>query len=78
MERRVASIEKGPPKQAALNAGALGCSISGAGPAMFALCQGDEIAFRVGMAMEQAFFDVGIAAKRIISRVNPLGSQRIR
>ncbi len=65
-------------KQAALNAGALGCSISGAGPAMFALCQGDEIAFRVGMAMEQAFFDVGIAAKRIISRVNPLGSQRIR
>ncbi|MEM9987637.1 MAG: homoserine kinase [Bacteroidota bacterium] len=65
-------------KQAALNAGALGCSISGAGPAMFALCEGDEIAFKVGMAMEQAFFDVGISAKRIISRVNPLGSQRIR
>lgn len=65
-------------KQAALNAGALGCSISGAGPAMFALCRGDETAFKVGIAMEQAFRDVGIGAERTISRVNPIGAQRIK
>ncbi len=65
-------------KQAALNAGALGCSISGAGPAMFALCRGDEVTFSVGIAMEQAFADVGIKAERTISSVNPMGAQRIK
>ncbi len=65
-------------KQAAINAGALGCSISGAGPAMFALCKGDETAFKVGIAMEQAFVDMGIPAERTISTVNPMGAQRIK
>jgi homoserine kinase len=65
-------------KQAALNAGALGCSISGAGPAVFALCQGDEAAFRVGIAMQQAFADEGVVAERIISSINHLGAQRIK
>lgn len=65
-------------KQAALNAGALGCSISGAGPAVFALCEGDVTAFQVGIAMQQAFADEQVTSERIISSINPLGAQRIK
>ncbi len=42
-------------KQNALEAGALGCSISGSGPAVFALCRGEENARQVREAMEQAY-----------------------
>lgn len=65
-------------KQAALNAGALGCSISGAGPAVFALCKGDQTAFNVGIAMQYAFQDTGIKCERIISPINTHGAQRIK
>ncbi|GAB4428953.1 MAG: homoserine kinase [Bacteroidia bacterium] len=65
-------------KQAALDAGALGCSISGAGPAVFALCKGDDTAFRVGIAMQYAFKAAGIGADRFISTINTLGAQRIK
>jgi len=65
-------------KQEAINAGALGCSISGAGPAVFALCEGDDTAFRVGIAMQQAFKDHGIEAERYISAINTLGAERIK
>ncbi|MDX2286620.1 MAG: homoserine kinase [Bacteroidia bacterium] len=65
-------------KQSALNAGALGCSISGAGPAVFALCKGDETAFRVAIAMQLVFQDAGIGAERFISPINTHGAQRIK
>jgi homoserine kinase len=65
-------------KQSALNAGALGCSISGAGPAVFALCKGDETAFRVAIAMQLVFKDAGIGAERFISPINTHGAQRIK
>ncbi len=65
-------------KQAALNAGALGCSISGAGPAVFALCKGDEIAFKVAIAMEYGFKDAGISCERFISTINTHGATRIK
>lgn len=65
-------------KEAAIKAGALGCSISGAGPAIFALCQGDECAFKVGIKMQQAFEAEGIKAERFISPINTLGAQRIK
>ena len=65
-------------KQAALKAGALGCSISGAGPAVFALCKGEELAFQVGIAMQYAFIDNGLDCERYISPVNTLGAQRIK
>jgi len=45
-------------KQAALNAGALGASISGSGPTVFALCASKEIALRAAAAMQHAFQDV--------------------
>ncbi|MDX2246326.1 MAG: homoserine kinase [Bacteroidia bacterium] len=65
-------------KNAALEAGALGCSISGAGPSVFALCEGDVTAFRVGIAMQNAFTQAGIPSERFISTINTLGAERIR
>ena len=41
-------------KRAAVDAGALGCSLSGSGPSLFALCCGREIAARVADAMTAA------------------------
>lgn len=41
-------------KSAAMNQGALGCSISGSGPSIFALTQTKEEAERVGIAMKHA------------------------
>ena len=38
-------------KQAAADAGALGCSLSGSGPSLFALCRGLDVARRVADAM---------------------------
>jgi homoserine kinase len=42
-------------KRAAAAAGALGCSLSGGGPSMFALCASLEDARRVGAAMRDAY-----------------------
>src|SRR5580704_16840122 len=41
-------------KQAAIDAGALGCSLSGSGPSLFALCRGTDIARSVADAMTRA------------------------
>jgi homoserine kinase len=41
-------------KQAALDAGALGCSLSGSGPSLFALCRGETVAQAVAAAMTAA------------------------
>lgn len=42
-------------KRAALNAGALGCSISGSGPTVFAFADREDVAARVAHAMRAAF-----------------------
>jgi homoserine kinase len=42
-------------KSAAINAGALGCSLSGSGPSIFALAASIEIAQAAGEAMQRAF-----------------------
>ena len=60
-------------KQAALDNGALGCSISGAGPSMFALSRGRQTAERVAVAMSGAFGSVGITTKSYVSQVNQEG-----
>jgi homoserine kinase len=41
-------------KRAATDAGALGCSLSGSGPSLFALCAGRDVAARVAAAMTAA------------------------
>ena len=40
-------------KQATMDAGALGCSLSGSGPSLFALCRGEDAAQRVADAMTE-------------------------
>ena len=42
-------------KAAALSAGALGCSLSGSGPSVFALASSLDDAKRAGEAMQRAF-----------------------
>jgi homoserine kinase len=49
-------------QEAAMRAGALGCSISGAGPSLFAWCDGDVIEDAVRDAMVGAFAACGVAA----------------
>lgn len=44
-------------KASALEQGALGCTISGAGPSVFAWCRGQAHAAKVADAMQRAFFD---------------------
>lgn len=60
-------------KLAAKNAGALGVSISGSGPSIFALCEGQTIAESVAKSMESEFSKVGIESERYVSRINPIG-----
>jgi homoserine kinase len=49
-------------KRAALRAGALGCSISGSGPTLFAVAGSRAAAERAGAAAQRAYRLVGIAA----------------
>jgi homoserine kinase len=60
-------------KSAALAAGALGCSISGSGPSVFALCAGREDSARAGAAMVAAFRIAGLESDLYLSAVNPNG-----
>ncbi|HBE98332.1 MAG TPA: homoserine kinase [Verrucomicrobiales bacterium] len=57
-------------KRAAMGAGALGFSISGAGPSVFALCEGEESAQRVGEAISAVFTKVDLGNQLYVSRVN--------
>ena len=56
-------------KQAALDAGALGSSISGAGPSVFGWFRGRAAAEAGGVAMQRAFAVAGLAASVLISPV---------
>jgi homoserine kinase len=53
----------GAVKTAALSAGALGCSISGAGPSVFAWAHGAEAAEVIKLAMLAAFRGAGVEAR---------------
>jgi homoserine kinase len=60
-------------KKAALAAGALGCSISGSGPSVFALCASEETAKEAGDRMAEAFKHAGLGSDVYISAVNRQG-----
>ena len=62
-------------KQAALQAGALGASISGSGPTAFALARGEESAQAVAAAMQVAYADAGINARVRVAQVDQLGGR---
>ncbi|WP_456379008.1 homoserine kinase [Lutibacter sp.] len=60
-------------KQLSLNAGALGCGISGSGPSIFALSKGEKVATEVAKAMELAYEKIGIDYDIHISKINNKG-----
>jgi homoserine kinase len=60
-------------KQAAASAGALGCSISGSGPSMFAFTASEETAHAVAGAMQAAFAVAGLTSKPYVGPVNTRG-----
>ncbi len=63
-------------KEKAMEAGALGCSISGAGPSVFALCSNSLLARQVGQAMESAFRDRGLDCELFVSGINAEGAKK--
>jgi homoserine kinase len=64
-------------KQAALKAGALGSSISGAGPTAFALARGDETAQQVSEAMTASYAASGFSSQARIARVDRRGARLV-
>lgn len=60
-------------KRAAMSNGALGFSISGAGPSVFALCEGEEIAQRVGKAISGVFNNINLENQCYVSPINKEG-----
>jgi len=64
-------------KRAAIAQGALGFSISGAGPSVFALCEGEESAQRVGKAISGAFNKVELENQCYVSPINQKGVHTI-
>ena len=62
-------------KAAALSAGALGCSISGAGPSLFALCDADDRAADVAAAMQASFAsEAALESDAYVGPVNETGA----
>jgi homoserine kinase len=61
-------------KDAALQAGALGCSISGSGPAMFALTASEQIAQAAVQSMRYIFERNGIQTLGFVSGINKQGA----
>jgi homoserine kinase len=60
-------------KAAALASGALGCSISGSGPSMFALCASMDKAWSAGKSMQETFRRVGLECDLYVSGINRVG-----
>jgi homoserine kinase len=63
-------------KRSAMAAGALGCSISGAGPTVFAWCEQKD-AKDIETAMSKAFLMHGLQSDRWISEIEPKGARVI-
>ncbi|MFH6604486.1 homoserine kinase [Maribacter algicola] len=64
-------------KSEALNAGALGCGISGSGPSIFAFCKGETIAKKVSESMKEVYQDIGIDHDVHVSKINTNGVRAI-
>jgi len=60
-------------KEAALAAGALGCSLSGSGPSIFALCKNNEAA-KIAIGMEQECRNHGYDCQSWVSPLNAAGA----
>ena len=65
-------------KNSAKKAGALGAGISGSGPTVFALCEGDIVAKVVYKSIEESYKNTGINFEMFISKVNHKGIKIIK
>lgn len=63
----------GKVKQAAMENGAIACSISGSGPSIFAMCDGKSKTKKVAEAMRKIFSENKIKSESYISAVNRNG-----
>ena len=82
IEDRIAEPARAPllpgfaeAKSAALEVGAHGCSISGAGPAVFAFASSEDSATRIGKAMVSAYEGRGIAARVSVRKIDSAGAR---
>ena len=65
-------------KQAALKAGALGCSLSGSGPSVFAFASSDDQAAHLAARMAARFREVaGLDSDTYVGKVNIRGARRV-
>lgn len=64
-------------KQAALKMGSLGCSISGAGPTIFAITTVRAAGEAIGQAMQQAFHEVGLSATIQVTTIDKQGARQM-
>lgn len=62
-------------KNSAMNAGAIGCGISGSGPSVFALCRGEDKARQVADAISTEFHKIGLQNEAFVSKVNSPGTR---
>jgi homoserine kinase len=60
-----------------MKAGALGCSISGSGPSIFALCKDETTAQEAAQAMHSGFDRTGIESHIFVSPVNNEGVKKM-
>ena len=60
-------------RQAALNAGAINCNISGSGPSMFAFSTSQIDAERIALEMKKAAKKKGFGSKTYVSKINEKG-----
>lgn len=64
-------------KANAIEAGALGCGISGSGPSIFALSKGETMAHKVATSMQETYKNIGVPFDIHISKVNTQGVKKI-
>jgi len=64
-------------KSESMDAGALGCGISGSGPSIFALSKGKNRALKVADAMQNVYTKVGINYDIHVSNINLEGVKKI-
>jgi len=64
-------------KKAAMEAGALGCNISGSGPSLFALSNSADIANRIATETKNVVSNFGLNSETYVSKVNEVGPKII-
>lgn len=61
-------------KNAAMDAGAIGCGIAGSGPSIFALCKGESTAILVAKVIHDGFSKIGLINEGYVSPLNAPGT----